>query len=208
MEKQELFQEGDITGKVYLTGITYRRTDPIEYLMVKPGRFKEVDDVHVPWMLPGAKLTTRDLVHVPPVSFHERVNAKVEKVIRAHVMTTIGIDITDIEFLLDPNHRMVRDIPAMAYFACYASGFPNESFGYHSAWMTHSELVDANVWPQSLREVKALDNIFRERAMYQEIEHELEQLTEQLQALTEFAQQLAPEEPGEQAPADVPSTSS
>ncbi|NBD73520.1 hypothetical protein GVX82_00555 [Patescibacteria group bacterium] len=208
MEQRELFQEGDITGKVYLTGIIYRLTDPIEYLVVKPGRFKEVDDVHVPWMLPGAKPTTRDLVHVPPVSFHERVNAKVEKVIRAHVMTTIGIDITDIEFLLDPNHRMVRDVPAMAYFARYASGFPNESFGYHSAWMTLGALIDANVLPQSLREVKALDNIFRERSMYQEIERELGQLTEQLQTLTGFAHQLAPEEPEERTAADTPSTPS
>lgn len=195
MAQEELFQEGYVEGKIYLTGIIYRLTDPIEYLMVKPGRFKEADDVHVPWMIPGGILSRRDQVEFPRVNISDRAAGTVEQIIRAHIVTTIGIEITAIEFLLDPSHRLMPEVPVMAYYARYASGFPNEAFGYHSDWFSYEELLDLNAHQESLREVKALDNIFRERNMYREIESELTDLAEKLTALEGFYGRIgAPDE--------------
>lgn len=186
MEHDDLFQEGSLIGKVLLTGIIYKETQPRQYLLVRdrrvgtiaPGEFEQE-----PWTVPGGHLSHMDIANVPRFSLAERNMGKVEWVIQRHVNLTLGFNVVDIEYLLDPNWVKILDVPVMGYYAKYYSGRHDEKLGFEVQWVTLNELQDRNSDPIAYAEIKALDNIFREREMYKEIENEINKVEDEIQRL-------------------------
>ncbi len=195
MSGTTLFREfsSEISGELYLTGIIYHDTDPRQYLLIKhvktPERYANEVGTEL-WTIPGGHLTGRDVVRLPVMRESSQILHAIEKVIESHITLTLGIDVDTIEFLLDPTIRMIDDIPVMSYYACHVHGRVDERLGYLHTWATYSDAAEADVDPVSLREIKTLDNIFRERAMYDEVERELNKVEALIEHMKHFTTKM------------------
>lgn len=194
MSSSTLFQEfsSDIAGEIYITGIIYHDTDPRQYLLVKHLRTPEQYANEVGnelWTIPGGHLTERDVIRLPTLRESARILHAVEKVIQSHITLTLGIEVDSLEFLLDPTIRMIDDIPVMSYYARHTHGRVDERLGYLHTWATYDVAAEADVDPVSLQELKTLDNIFRERAMYDEVEREIDRIEGLVEHMKHFSTQ-------------------
>lgn len=193
MEGARLFQEfsSEISGEMYITGIIYHDTNPHQYLLVKHLRTPEQFTNSVGnelWTIPGGHLTDRDVVRLPILRESARILHAVEKVIQSHITLTLGIEVDSLEFLLDPTIRMIDDIPVMSFYARHVHGRVDERLGYLHTWATYDVAAEADVDPISLQEIKTLDNIFRERAMYDEVEREIDRIGELVESMKHFSE--------------------
>lgn len=183
MQEDELYreQEGEIIGDILLTGIIYRITDTdIEYLLIRP---RLGEDSKEEWSVPGGNMTPRDVVRVPKISFSDHTQNKVELIIAMHIQMTLGIQVTDIEYLFDPTAIKTVDIPVMGYYARYTGGIVPENLNIEHCWITYAQLTEIKMPEETVREICALNHVFQERAMYGDMERKLELLQKEVDEL-------------------------
>jgi len=157
----------DELHRIAITGIIWKKDDSgiLRYLITKRASSKKAWPDK--WTVPGGGLEVADYIDTEPT--HKEGDspqwyAAIEKTLRREIREEVGLEISDVRYLLDLTFIRPDGIPVvvLSFFCKYESGeviLDEDSTEY--AWITAGEIKDHDLIPGIGHEIEMADERLR-----------------------------------------------